>query len=247
MISMHVRCARGEPVPEVMHDLLAKFFETPSAAHYLAVRDVVRHEISFASFAIRLAEVAEKMAACDYAGARDLISQMMPAAALSPRVHLWSAIAAAELGDQDGAELGRFLYQTCLQGLEATGNGTARQPYVVTYPSDGHDLLSARGAQSIRQRLVEKKDQRYDVISSDDGTSTWFDVTDLIVGSPQLVVARPVPARRTKTTNRSRRSPAAARASRSVGLKNGRKTGLKSRAKRRPSSATKTAAARRRG
>lgn len=177
-----------------MHDLLAKFFETPNSTHYLAVRDAVRRESTFCSFSLALAEVPELLAAGQYGEARQRIAAVMPGAALSPRVHAWSMIAALELEDREDADLEQFLYQTCLQGIQATGDGSPRRPYIVTYSSDSHDVLNARGLQVTSQELTEKRGRRFDVMTCADGTAVWFDVTGLVVGSPQWIVARPTAA-----------------------------------------------------
>lgn len=195
-----------------MHDLLAKFFETPSATRYLAVQAALRCEPSLQSFSFDIADVAELMAAGEYAAVRHRIAAMMPGAALSPKIHAWSAIAAIELGDREDAELERFQYQGCLQGLQATGDGSASRPYQATYSSDAHDLLESRGVRVRRQKLLEKGSRRFDVITCDDRTTVWFDVTDMVVGRPQMIATRPVPvvrARKKKAVmGASRSSPA---------------------------------------
>ena len=115
----------------------------------------------------------------------------MPTAALSPGIHAWGMLAALELNDRDDAELERFQYDCCLQGLEATGDGSQRHPYQVTYASDPHDLLESRGIRVERQELREKGDRRFDVITCEDRATVWFDVTPLIAARPQLIVHRP--------------------------------------------------------
>ena len=182
-----------------MHDLLAKFFETPNATHFLAVQAALRREYNLQTFTLELAEVAELLADGQFSQMRNRIARMMPAAALSPRVHAWGAVAAVELGDHNDAEIERFQYDCCLQGLNATGDGTQRHPYRGTYASDARDLLEWSGLLIRRQELQEIEDRRYDVFTCKDQRTVWFDVTPLVVGQPQLIAARLMPVGTTST------------------------------------------------
>jgi hypothetical protein len=80
------------------------------------------------------------------------------------------------LGDAAEAELCRFQFQTCLDGLLGTGEGTVTSPYQVLHISDQYDVMHALGLRGQNQHAVQRKRRCLDVISCEDGTEVWFDV-----------------------------------------------------------------------
>jgi hypothetical protein len=62
----------------------------------------------------------------------------------------------------------------------ATGDGGPDHPYLATYSTDEHDLLRALGLRARGQELVRHGSGRFDVISCEDGSEIWFDVTESV-------------------------------------------------------------------
>jgi hypothetical protein len=99
---------------------------------------------------------------------------MAPDWLLSPRLHYFRAVVAEALQDVDQMALARFEMSACLDGLLATGNGSAIRPYVVTYLSDVLDLLQLQQKTALRRRVMPERDSLRDVIHCDDGRQRHF-------------------------------------------------------------------------
>lgn len=127
-----------------MHDELESFLESPTARNYRRVREALADEAT-ESAADDLNHLAAALAAGDPAAALAAFDRMQPAWSLSPRAHFYAALAAEKLYDEETAELERFVFQACLEGILATGDGTAESPYLITYLSDEYDVLTALG------------------------------------------------------------------------------------------------------
>jgi hypothetical protein len=94
------------------------------------------------------------------------------------------------LGDDLEARQRRAAVQACLRGLLATGDGTRKSPFLVTYLTDEADVMRALDQTDIRcQQLVETGSKRCDVITCHDGSDIWFDVTRLLARMPSGVAS----------------------------------------------------------
>jgi hypothetical protein len=109
-----------------------------------------------------------------YAEVRGRLEKILPAWVLSPRAYWLGASAARYLGDTQAAELDRFLYQTCLQGILNTGQGTRRQPYWITYASDEPCVLAALGSEARTTRLIRMDSGLCDVVRTGTRRQLWF-------------------------------------------------------------------------
>jgi hypothetical protein len=160
-----------------------RFVEQPTADSYLAARDAML-QIEPATLSARDSLELRRLLA---AGKHDQLlkkTESLPAsAALSPRVHYFAAEAATARGDSERAELERFLFVVCLQGILATGDGSAQRPYVVCHLSDESDVLEALEKEPATQTLAQLDHAVCDVIDCHDDTQVWFDVT-AITGMP---------------------------------------------------------------
>ena len=104
----------------------------------------------------------------------------MPIWSLSPRFHYLVGISALESGDTASAEREKQLSRACLLGLTTTGEGTEKQPFIVTYLSDEYDLLRWMEVEAHQQQVIDVADRRLDLLRDQLGTEYWFDVTDVI-------------------------------------------------------------------
>ena len=95
---------------------------------------------------------------------------------LSPRFHLLVGYAASHLGDDEEVELSRFQFQTCLDALLGTGEGTQAFPYEVLRTCDQYDVIRALGLCGQRQQAVELRGRSMDVVGCDDQAEVWFDL-----------------------------------------------------------------------
>lgn len=170
-----------------MHQHYQAFLERPSAANYRRLRSAILALPDFDAGSLELHELAALCRRRRVRQAQRKLQSMLPQWALSPRFHFLAAEVAASLGDADDAELERFAGSACLEGLLATGDGSRRFPYLVTYASDEQDLLDLQQRRSTKQALHEYRGRRYDVVECEDGSHCWFDVTDLLRSLPVLI------------------------------------------------------------
>lgn len=96
---------------------------------------------------------------------------------LSPRAHLYKAYCYKKLEDERGENGERFLAIKIMEGISLTGNGTEKEPYVVTYITDERDFLSYIEEEFASQSLLNRGGKLYDVISTLSGKEIYFDIS----------------------------------------------------------------------
>ena len=74
----------------------------------------------------------------------------------------------------------RWVFRACLQGILATGDGSRRKPYLVSQLSDEYDVLKLLGQTCEKQHLVQRGPRSCDVLTCDDGSQRWFNISDLV-------------------------------------------------------------------
>jgi hypothetical protein len=162
-----------------LQDALTEFFESPTARRYRRVREMVIRGDDYRPQSSTLVELADLVQHGDFAAALALVDELTPGWSLCPRVHFLAGMAAEGLGDADEVELRRFMAQSCLDGIVATGAGSRTRPWVVSYPSDVQDVLTRQGFKAISQQLIADGDSWLCAMSSRRKTY-WFDVTELV-------------------------------------------------------------------
>lgn len=169
-----------------MHDAFAALLRQPTARRYKQLRSQLLASESTGDFSLCLAELHAALAGQHLAQASALLTELLPAGLLSLSLHRLGGQIALQQGDRERAELHRFTYDALSAAILATGNGTRRLPLLITYSSDGAELLAARGFEVMSQSLVEESAQRFDVLLCRGEREFWFDVTDLL---PQTAAA----------------------------------------------------------
>ncbi|EAQ78284.1 hypothetical protein [Blastopirellula marina] len=174
-----------------MSDVYRNYLESPTSQGFAQLQVEVAAEPDFdpqGSF------VFELEAACERGDFRETYwrtCEMPFAWVASPAAHFFAGIAAHEMGCYGEADLERFLFQTMLEGLLATGDGTAEAPYEITHVSDENDILayysiSLGKNRRVGQQLVRQADRLIDVVycgdldeAEDAAQAIHFDVTNL--------------------------------------------------------------------
>ena len=100
----------------------------------------------------------------------------LPAALLSPRLHLELARELERIGDVAGTERHRRLARLALAGLRASGTGSEEDPIAVLRVQDKYDLLESAGLTVRAQQLSRTPDAVFDVVTVEDGTRMWFEL-----------------------------------------------------------------------
>jgi hypothetical protein len=161
-------------------DAYQAFLEEPTADNYRRARWMTLAEPGFDRQSLEWIELSRL---CDEGRFEEVCQRscdLWTTWKLSPRFHLLVGYAASCLGDVEEAELCRFQFQTCLEGLLGTGEGTATSPYQALHVSDEYDVIRALGLHGQYQHAVQRKGRCLDVISCDDGTEVWFDAGPVI-------------------------------------------------------------------
>jgi hypothetical protein len=163
-----------------MHRQIAAFVEQPGQATFLAAREAVLKLSPLPIVAVELADLERRLLLGEYQAVLDRIDALPPSKVLSPRIHQLAAEAAEALHLADEVELERSLYVLTLRGLLSTGDGSPARPFVVCHPCDEYDILFALGQEPRGQSLAKDACRLCDVIKCTDGSTYWFDVTDLL-------------------------------------------------------------------
>ncbi len=166
-----------------MIDHYQAFLEAPSRDGFLKLQEEVQTDADFCpagSFVDQLADLCQ----CGCYEQMFEQTELMPFGWIaSPSAHLYASIAAQQMGCADDAELERFVTESLLQGLLETGDGSADDPYQVTYLSDRHDLLSYFSANVEKQHLVRSPAGMLDVVTTTTGDQLCFLLGDLVASS----------------------------------------------------------------
>jgi hypothetical protein len=156
-----------------MQEQLERFFAQPSAENYLRARQclLARRRRPQPAALMKLQTLFE---AGRFADVRQQMDTLLPAWGLAPRLYWLGAAAAWQLGDPQAAELDRFLYHTCLEGILATGDGRRSAPYHITYASDQGPVLKHLGWTAAGVRLVRGPEGLCDVVNIGPRRRLWF-------------------------------------------------------------------------
>ncbi len=173
-----------------MYQEFARFLELPGRATFLAARAVwLQQKVTLLTPA-DLQAAAELLSAGDAQAVINLVHSWKSRAAFSPRAHYLAGEAHAQLAQWEEAESERLAFSACLQGILATGDGSSRKPYVISQIPDEYDVLKLLGLVCVKQRLVQRGRRACDVLTCADGSSVWFNISDLLA-VPQTEVAAP--------------------------------------------------------
>ena len=168
------------------------FLEDPTADRLVAIREMVTRRVDYQPHVGRSVDSSDSGAWTslssafdreDFSTVLELAASLSKPFCLCPRYHMMIGVAALELGDLPRAKHARRAYQACLDGLFETGEGTFAAPYLISYPSDAHEMLAELGVQACRQMLVEAGDARFDVLVDADGEEYWFDATAMLAAA----------------------------------------------------------------
>jgi hypothetical protein len=195
----------------------ARFLESPSRATYLAARSAWLRLSMQPLHPAELTELAARLAQGDTAGVIATAHDWKSRGALSPRVHYLTAEAHTVRGETEQAELERWVFSTCLQGILATGDGTRKKPFVIAQLTDEYDVLKLHGLECEQQRLVQRGRRTCDVLACSDGSEVWFEINALMRVPAEALPSKiqvELPAKAAGITRTTRRTSGRLRTSR---------------------------------
>jgi hypothetical protein len=189
-----------------MPTAIERFFRTPSQRSYLDARRILVCRSSFDPTDFRVAEISMMAQAGDYESLLEVIQSLDEVFALSTRCNFLGAVAATELGETAIAQHYKTRLQSCLRGVFATGDGSQRRPYQVTFLSDERDVLQSLGKTAVSQQRVETISRVYDMLECSDDTMVYFDISHLSPCRPPRRRAKAAVANRQPRSTRLRRA-----------------------------------------
>lgn len=162
-----------------MKEQFANFIESPNRQSYLALRETIVNSDDYQPYSADAFESAERLyEQQELDQAREVLIAAMPNLLLSPRAHLMLSFLYSKQGDERSSQMELMLASACIDGILATGDGSAQSPYLVTRISDEYDVLDHFDKQLASQALRQSDDQHLDVIRCTDGSEIWFDISD---------------------------------------------------------------------
>lgn len=98
---------------------------------------------------------------------------------LSPRAHFFKYFSLKQTGNAKAAESVMFICHNILSCIEKTGDGTIQNPYIVIRVSDEKDLMELHLKKKyVQQRLIQHEGKYLDVLTLEDGSELYFDISD---------------------------------------------------------------------
>jgi hypothetical protein len=153
--------------------------QEPDQQRYQELRQaVIRHE-GYNGYSDDLGGCEKLYEEKRYEEVRAGLRDAMPNLLLSPRAHMLAALAARHLGDEQSSEMEGFIFNCCMEGILGSGDGTESAPYLVLRVSDEYDVLMHLSKTMRQQALIEREEKSFDVLTCEDGTELWFDITDM--------------------------------------------------------------------
>lgn len=158
-------------------DLVGAHLADPTPETLEPLRDAVRAAPGFDP-ELRVREQADALLRDGrYDDAVIALEASMPGSLLSPAAHAMLATALKRSGRPDGAGRHARLARAALDGILATGDGTAERPWSVLRISDEYDVVDSLGTRPVGQGLLADGSRRIDRIECQDGRTLHFDVT----------------------------------------------------------------------
>jgi hypothetical protein len=159
-----------------MQRALRAFAIAPSQTNFLVAFQALSRSAGLIG-ATDVALLGELAAAGDHAAFSAALAELPPLVALSPAVHALAAQSARTSGDAEDAELEEFLFEVCLEGILASGDGSAESPYMVVCSADEQHVCQKLALEPGPQALINCSGTALDVVQCLDGTDVWFDLS----------------------------------------------------------------------
>jgi hypothetical protein len=164
-------------MPAISRDEFLSFLQNPTRDSYIHLADLMSAAPDYDPYSNELSSLEHLIETLQFGEVMKRIPEMMARWVLNPRIHMIGSMAASRSGDETTAKMEGMIALGCIRGIEATGDGSRQQPFVVTFPADEYDLMMSRDKAAKSQALVEEEGKPYDVMSFEDGSEMWFDIS----------------------------------------------------------------------
>ncbi|MBI4748590.1 MAG: DUF4919 domain-containing protein [Acidobacteria bacterium] len=152
----------------------------PSAKTFDLLRQTFINSPAYDPYGSDLEEIYSLVDAGKFVSALNNLMALMPNWFLNPRAHILASVLHHKLGDEPAARMEAELSKLILEGILSTGDGSREQPFQVTRTDDEYDVIEFFGKKFGSQALIKEADRSFDNLTCEDGTTVWFNVTDLL-------------------------------------------------------------------
>lgn len=156
------------------------YMSDPSAVNYDLLRQSFINSPGYSPYDSDLEDVYAFLDEGKFTSALNNLMAMMPNWFLNPNAHVLAGFLHHKLGNEDAAHMETALAHLMLDGILSTGDGSRERPYKVTHTDDEYDVIESFGKKFGSQALIKEADRSFDNLTCEDGTTVWFDVTDLL-------------------------------------------------------------------
>lgn len=163
-----------------MADLRTLFMEliaSPTRENYLRAWEVVTTSTAYRPYGGALRQIEHLLEQGQFAESILQCEQALPVWLLSPRLHVLTGFAASKLGDLETARMEGLIAARLVAAIQATGDGSADRPYLVSSTSDEYDVLEYAGKSAASQALLKQDGRAIDRLTCADGAIFHFDIT----------------------------------------------------------------------
>ncbi len=161
-----------------MHEELIQFIKFPDRDTYLAFREKIISADAYEPYSDEINMAGKLYTRQKLEEARDTLQNAMHNLVLSPGAHQLLGFLHHKLGDEQAAQMELMIGHACIQGILSTGDGSATSPYIVVRTSDEHDIIEHFEKKLRQQSLSHRGEKHLDLITCQDGSEYWFDITD---------------------------------------------------------------------
>ena len=164
-------------MPAILREDFLNFLQNPTRDSYIRLADQMANSPDYDPYSNELRALEHLIETQQFAEVMKQIPEVMARWVLNPRIHMIGSMAASRMGDETTAKMEGMIALGCLRGIEATGDGTREQPFVVCYTADEYDLMMSKDKEAKGQMLVDEGGKPYDVMRFEDGSEMWFDIS----------------------------------------------------------------------
>lgn len=156
---------------------LDDYIDHPLHEKYVALAEVISRSPSYQPYSDDFMTIRSLVQEEKYAEAAETLRSMGFARMTSPSFHWMYSWVSKKLGNQGSEKLEHYFAVQFGHEILRTGEGTGEAPYQVLWLEDEQEVLLSLEKKQLSQRLICVNNKHFDVITCEDQSEVWFDVT----------------------------------------------------------------------
>ncbi|HYF52195.1 MAG TPA: suppressor of fused domain protein [Planctomycetota bacterium] len=159
---------------DTIMESMMRMLPAPTAAHYMETLGKLCDSEYYDPHSKALDQMSAALEKERYAQLVSIFKQANPNYILHPEANMLMALAHKNLGDEKQSKLFSMSTITICQAIATTGDGSRKNPYIVSHESCGRAFVEIElEKEAVKQRVEDS----LLAITSTDGTEIWFDVS----------------------------------------------------------------------